>query len=330
MAEPVLELSEHELYFLPPGTPVIAPATRLEVEVDGEKRAFLARWDWAYSRAEGRGCQSILYRQENVEETDIFGGQSWILKPMDEVSDQEKLERMHDIISQKRLNRFWRAPDATYGIVFFPSGIASIYWGWENHLVESVSFQWSLNEPGNEISLCSRLEFLEYCQRFYADKNSKLNYALRWKNLTPKQRDEVAFGCENGTWEILRRVLMLVQKVVTHHYGVFLPDPRSTSSRWQFDHYRELPPKSKHFDAAKWAIRWRAAICEIVCPSFWCEEAYCVQQWRYYDLHRVNLCRLQCTIPTHHEALEAQLELRDFLRPHLPPSEIEALFRPEG
>ena len=323
MSDATLKLSQHELYFLPPGTPAVAEAIRMEVEINGERQMFLARLDWTYLEADKRGCLSMFCQREDVREVGVFGGMSWILKPLPPFSQQQKRERTREILELNNLNRYWRAPDASYGVTFRWNGIASIYWGWTNHKKESVSFRWNAIAERDVRLLASRQNFLQNCQQFHADENSSLNDALRWAELTEAQRDAIAFHCENGNWERLRQLFWLAQKVVTSRLGTF-PLPGADLSRWKFD---SPWPSVDAPSALEWSMRWRKALCNIVRPAFWNEEPLCVKEWRKTSKN-IPRCVVTCAVPTAHELLEAQLELRDFLRPHLPESEIEALLRP--
>ena len=316
MAQPVLELSEHELYFLPPGTPAVAPATRVEVEVEGEVRAFLARLEWmTYPDHPGRRFYWVFYRAEEGEVVLCDGASASVL------TIEKVRGLMTECVRSSRILRLWHPPDTIWQATFSKDG--GDYLVWREGEFDLIHFRWEQSWRETEFSSYPRSAFFEFCERLRADENSELSYALRWHEFTPEQKSERAFSCENGNWEDLRRVFALAQIVLVHHRGVF-QSHRSGESRWQFD-LRHSPSKTT---ARKWALRWRAAICEIMRPSFWLDEPLCHRDWRRKPLNE-NRCKVKCGIPTHHEFLEAQLELRDFLRPYLPAAAIEALMRPD-
>lgn len=173
MANETLELSEYELYFLPSGTAATAPATRVEVEVDGEKYEFLARL--------------VICRHER------------------------------DDINIHRL--FYRA--------------------WQNEVV----------------GICGSREVRSY-----------------EPSLTESEKD-----------------------LTTNDQATVI----------------------------RWIYCWRAAICEIMRPSFWRDEPEYMVSYRRSNREREKPFLIFRGQPTAHEFLEAQTELRDFLRPHLPDDEIE-------
>ena len=330
MPNETLELSEHELYFLPPGTPATAPATRVEVEVDGAMRVFLARLEWQYQNNDNRDFYLIFYCPAEDEKVGLLFHGACIKARTEALTSEEMRTWMRKSIQTSYSQRFWCPADKDFGIKFQSFGSADIEWRRDERHPKSVSFRWRLPDGIADFKLWPRNEFLRFCQQLYADEKSELNFALDWGKKSDQDKDALAFGCENGDWQQLQQLFSCAQKLITHYYGIF-PWPEQSASYWDFDRDWSNMSGSPEpcADAIAWANRWRAAICGVTNPSFWRNEPICVYRWRHHEPQRRKLLSVRCTMPTAHEVLEAQLELREFLRPHLPDYEIEALMRPE-
>ena len=323
----MLELSQHELYFLPPGTPATAPATRVEVEVDGKGRVFSARLILLKQNANQLNFYSIFYRDENVQDSGIFASGACLSA---EAIRQSNLSE-DDIIRKKAhypfAERYWYSPDGDYAIRFNVYSSA-IGWGCHRNRAEEQIIQ-SLQLPNKEKLLSySQTEFLKLCVEFHSSNSPELRFILKWRKLTTAQRNEIAFGCERGNWDELRHLFSLVQIIIVHHFNAFVGS--ANACVWRFDYARSatMGTKSECLIAVPWIELWRETLCEIFLPSFWIEEEYnCIYKWRRASAHKER-CEIYCSVPTHHELLEAQMQLREFLRPHLSDDSIDALMRP--
>ena len=323
MPEATLELSHAELTFVP-GTVAVGSARRVTVEVDGEQRQFLARLEFV--DVEGCDCISFFYREENADERDVFGREGYIVKPS-RLAPENSMEWMVRNIHPNTSRRFWSAPQNEYALAVNWAGWINIAWDGQDRYVNNLTFRCAVPWTQNKAGDYPRDEFERFCHQLREAPNSALNRALRWKDLSFEERDDLAFACQVGDWNGLRHLFSLAQIVVTHQCGHFPPLHRNRSY-WVFDK-SEQSKRIQQTQAFQHAERFRNAICQIVQPSFWIEEPNYVIKWRHNPFRQYYSCEVRCGTPSHHEVLEAQLQLREFLRPHLPADEIEALFMPE-
>lgn len=324
MPNETLELSNAELAFVP-DTPATAPATRVEVEINGKKRWFLVRLE--FIKIEECDCFSFFYREENAACHDIHGREGYLVKPSSLSADNMK------VFIPKHLDpnfswRFWSVPGKEWALAANWAGWIYIAWTGRDKRLDQIHFRclvpWNTNRFGD----FPRTQFESFCQQLYDDHDSPLACALRWKNLSFEQRDDIAFGCQNGNWKSLTRLLSLAQIVVTYQCGYF-PHAYQKKSRWVFDRDEIRAKRLGQTEAFQRLKRWRSAVCRIIQPAFWPEEPDFVTQWRHNPFRQHDVYQVECTMPTAHEVIEAQIELREFLRPHLSAEAIEALMRPE-
>ena len=303
MPDETLELSEHELYFLPPGTPATAPATRVEVEVDGEMGVFLARVELREYKDKGR-FTCVFYRREE--------GAEIIVESLDYVesfkSEEKKVRHICKSIQSEWKNRFWRSIDGKFGVIVSLE-VTRIFWLIKGRMIDSEVLNPDFLCSMSEVFSWPQHDFVAYFDELYADKDSELNYALRWHETLSQKKDLVAFKCQNGDWDQLRHFLSLTQIIVVHRCGGF-PAPYFDRSYGLID--RSWVSSSRNQGAARakaitWADRWRDVICGIMRPSFWENEPRCVSGWRRRNQKVRDLCTISCGIPTHHEVLEAQI-----------------------
>ena len=321
MSNATLELSEHELYFLPPGTPATAPATRVEVNFGGEKRAFLARLVF---REIFEDCELyyVFYRDETNIDGSVFAVSiPFMLGYSPELNDID----LYEILEGSSL-RFWHRAESPFGIQISSTGHGEVNWRNHGFQVAVQGFQWDKLWINDTFNHCLQEEFLRFCERLCYDENSELKRAVQWNALSPKQKDDIAFGCENGDWKTLHRLFVCAQIVVVYNRGDF-PNPKENDSFWRLDD--DSAKRKNRVSLDTWAMRWQAALCGIIRPLFWLNDPVYVWNWRHNDTKYSARNTVRCSAPTAHELLEAQLELRDFLRPHLSTAEIEALMRPE-
>lgn len=241
MSQPTLTLSEHELYFLPPGTPATAPASRVEVEVNGEMRVFLARLEWQSPNVNDRDVYFVFYCSAHEEKEVVLVNENRIKLKKSVLTMEEERQRICQWIECGHKERFWHPLDASFGVKFKSFGFADIEWRRGERRPESVCFEWHLPAEAETFKMWSRGDFLRYCQQLYQDENSELNFALNWGEKSADARDAVAFGCKHGDWQELRQLLSCVQKLITLRYGVF-PRPKSEVSYWDFDLLGQIHP----------------------------------------------------------------------------------------
>ena len=299
-------------------------------------RAFLARSEMYQSRSQSK-CAIHLFCREDCENAVVYkgiiGSTNWLLKIPQPQTALEIADSVEFLVRCPNVNRYWRAPDGEFGASFNSSGQAFLHSNDKASSVDIVRFQAAENQREMEdFALWNQSTFLEFCHRLYADERSTLRYALKWRGLNEAEKDATAFGCSNGDWAMLCHAISLAQKIATYKHGIF-PLNRRSQSKSKVDSvlFRRdwtCPPKGSA--ACILFGTYGSMICDIVKPSFWFDEPLCHRDWRANSPKSQRyLLEICCTMPTAHEFLEAQLELRAFLRPHLTADEIEALMRPE-
>ena len=339
MPNETLELSPHELYFLPPGTAATAPATRVEVEVRNEKY-------WIAARLELRGHLDrldqyrVFWQPDGIKDARVFVTHITVKGGTDSASDAlRQIRRCIDLGSV----RLWRSPDEKFGVEVSTENYGRIELRKDGRRVEMETFSWEHKWTNQEFASLPQHEFLELLQEAYDNKNSSLWPVLRWCELTTGGKNEVAFGCQNGNWQELTRLFVCAQIVIYRECCPFpyLMDGRrikpahkgakpvfqTHEAEWQWFFDEPLEATETSALERKWRVRWQDALCQIMRPNFWPDEPIYNLNWRRSH-YNYGSCRGACKMPTAHEFLEAQLELREFLRPHLPADEIEQLLLP--
>ena len=341
MSTSILELSEHELYFLPPGTPAVGEATRVEVEIRGEKFWITARLELS-GRLDRLDQYRVFWRPDGLEDSRVFASQITVAGGPDSAFDA--LGRIHHCIDMGSV-RLWRAPDAAFGVEVSTENYGHIELRRGGRRVGMETFSWEHRWTNHEFASLLQAEFLQLLQSNYDNKNSSLWPVLRWCELTDDEKNGVAFGCQNGNWQQLNRLFACAQIAI---YGECGPFSYLMDGRWLKPAHKGAKPVFQAHEAAwlwffdeplqvsqpssverKWRARWRDALCQIVRPNFWPDEPIYNLNWRRTH-YNYGSCRVECRMPTAHEARQAQLELREFLRPHLSQAEIEALFVPDA
>ena len=337
MPQPTLELGPHELFFAASNTPARAPAERIEAK-GKPKRAFLARLEWFERDAQRSDVYQIFLRPEDAPDAPIISCRmSSPPRPKKQIEippldAKKRLSWLKQSVKLERFARLWHPDGAPWGLSLNSDGIAEVYWpDRDDNAPESLTFRWrgpiQSAAPDDELAQIDlqswpQNEFTAFCQSLYDDADSDLRGALKWHDTAPTARDAVAFGCQLGDWEQLRHLLRCALIVVTHECGISPSYARGQS-------YRQIDFLTRAEDRANvWFNRLRAAICEVVRPSFWPDEPIYVYAWRSARAHDDGRNLVECGVPTAHELVEAQVELRAWLRPHLAEAQIEALFVP--
>ncbi|BCM93374.1 hypothetical protein IAD21_05265 [Abditibacteriota bacterium] len=319
-----LTLTPHELFALPPDTPATGPAIRVEVTWRDEP-AFFALARLVYIRAAGQGYKSkgdiyrIFLRDEQRAEDAIFGRGQIFLKEEDcLLSEEELLRRISNSVNRGGFTRFWKSPELPYCLALNSLGRGFVI-SQRDQKASGGDFQveeWDRNRFWE----WDTNEFHSFCQKLVSDSESELNVFLRWQKLSPEEKTSLATTCELGDLEQLKHLLTWVLQLVVYHFGSYpYVYGNGQSSFW---HYTREIPTMYDRPAVFFARRWQNVIFGIVRPNFWKPPP--TLYWPALDTMIV------CETPTAHEFLEAQLGLREFLRPHLSVGEIEALLSPES
>ena len=178
MSEATLTLSPHELYFLPPGTPATAPATRVEVEGEGEMRVFLARWirdadDWCV----------LFYRGENSEEILTHSGRiSGDVLAANAANRDDEISFIINFVMPPPILRYWCSGDKEYGIIVEKKGRVRVI---VRRKINSKPITFGIKIPwdAEEFADYPQREFIDFFQSMSDNANSVLNLALRWEDL---------------------------------------------------------------------------------------------------------------------------------------------------
>ncbi len=335
MSSPLtLELTRHELFSLPPDTPAIGEAFR--VEVSSSKRptfVALARLVMLYPRRNETNAHDhyrVFFRREEGPENEIFSSErvDYVVNAAKDSSPHETLlKRLREGANEEKVFRYWQPPDLTFGLVLKSTG-----WGAmlnSGSLSGWPDFRWHLDQDKAQFWKWNTHEFQEVCRQLVLDPDSEFNFFLKWENLSEAEKSAFVTTCRCGDWNLLLRLFTWVLQLITHHFGPF-PDPEEnpTNSSWNFSTSRT--EARDDWPALSFAQRWRNALFAIVQPSFWpAPEPDICLMWRYRKTSGIEN-GVRCEIPTQHEVLEAQFGLREFLRPHLSAEEIEALFSIEN
>ena len=322
MSEATLTLGEHELYFLPSGTPATAPATRVEIDFGGKKRTFLTRLVFREIFDDCDLCY-LFYCDETNTDGSVFAVSTTFMSGASPDLDDDDID-VYEMIEGDSL-RLWHSAESPFGIQVSSFNRGEVHWRNRGVQIAVQGFEWDRLWIRSAFNRCSQAKFLKFCERLCCDEDSELKRAVRWNDLSSEQKDGTAFGCENGDWKTLYRLFACAQIVVVYNGGNF-PTPKENNSFWRLDDYSAK--RKNRVSRDTWAMRWQAALCKIFRPLFWSNDPVYVWNWRNNDPKYKERNVVRCANPTHHEFLEAQVELREFLHPHLPAEEIEALMRP--
>lgn len=325
-----LELSRHELFSLPPDTPAVGEAFRVEVTSD-KRPAFWALARMVFSRGRShrliedgriRDTYWVFFRDEERPYDEIFAGYTVKLVSGETPTPEELLKQITKGANAPILTRFWQAPDFHFGLSLRTDGQGSILdnAGRKDWLRD---FYWGNEEDGEQIWAWNTREFQEFCRQMVVDPTSQFNFILRWDRSTPDEKTAISTRCEISDWNNLLRLFTWALQLVTHYFGPYWDENRSNS--WWDCTY--LVPRHYDCPAVFFARRWQEVLFAIVRPAFWPKEQPCQRRWRRSDDAGVE-DSVTCEVPTMHEVLEARFRLREFLRPHLSAEEIEALLVP--
>ena len=322
MSSLTLTLSPAELFFLPAGTPATTPAQRLHITPpEGEPFDVLARLvqilplekndAWLYYRDQRRPDNEILGVGHVCLGCSTCDGK---LSAPDALT--KKIAKQTS--SRHGISRYWIPLNGDFAVELQNEGpiIVAI----KPHERDAQIPISNAPEPDLKHSLAqwdnSQLE--QFCQELSQRENSSLNRFLHWNSLSDAEQKAAVSTLQHGDWDTMIQMLRLVLKLYLNAFG--LPAARIFVTN---------PDRHKgETTVNKYLSRWRDTLLQIFSPAFLEENPPYVRQLR-------NQLGLQLEIfsnirPSSHEVLEAQLQLREFLTPHLGKSEIEALFRTDN
>ena len=315
MSSSTLTLSPHELFFLPPNTPATAPAEQLLVKPEkGEAYSVLFRLVQILPLKDNDAW--LYFRDERHSEDEIRGGGHVCLGCSTCDGDKATPEAISEqIAADYGTLRYWVSPGREFGIALSSdSSITVSTRPFDQNAQETVSdYGSSLDAVGK----WSSEEVAAFCSSIWTPKRSPSRHVLHWQRLSKAERATVRVPSSLEDRERLLDLLHDVLLLQCHHFKL----PHYGRAR---TFAAELPSKRPQSPADEWANRLRRALLDILAPTPGFPTFPKPTPRVRRDLWDGVVCSEQ---PTHHELIEAQCQLREFLAPHLSPDEIEALFR---
>lgn len=318
MLEAMLTLSRAELFFLPADTPATAPAQWLQIVRKGSKPfSALVRLvqilplekndAWLYFRDEGRADDEI-----------ISGGRICLgCKNCDDKGATTEFIAKR-IARSSHVSRYWAPPNGEFGIELHKEG--QIVVATKPH-DRNAHVRVGNPPDGHQMGSMarwpnSRVE--DFCQELLSRDDSPLKRFFDWRSLSDAEQKAAVSTVQHGDWEEMIQMLQLALELRNHAFGLHPYDGAEIFVANLHHQKAETP-------ADKYLFRWRDALLQIFAPAFLEETLPYVGEVR----QKLGLQQYVSSksVPTHHEALEAQVQLREFLAPHLSKGEIEALFR---
>ncbi|HEX9997793.1 MAG TPA: hypothetical protein VGB45_11660 [Abditibacterium sp.] len=318
MSSFTLTLSPAELFFLPAGTPATAPAQRLQITPkEGEPFHVLARLVQILPLEKNDAW--LYYRDERRPSDEIIGGGHVCLgcSTCDgKHSTPEGIAKQ--IAGQRRILRYWMPPSGEFAIQLQDD--RPIVMATKPH-DRNVQIPIS-NAPERDVKSSllhwDHFQVEQFCLDLCKRDNSPLNQFLRWQSLSDTEQKAAVSTLQYGDWEQMIQMLKLVLNLHLHAFGL-------SGAMFYVTNPGRQKPKTP---ADKYLLRWRDTLLQVFSPAFLKENPPYVRQLRQQlGLQQEIFSNL---MPTHHEVLEAQMQLREFLAPHLSKSEIEALFRTDN
>ena len=173
---------------------------------------------------------------------------------------------------------------------------------------------------------------VELLQQELSAPDSRGQFAVHWEQLNFEERADFLVRCHQGSYSQMRRLLhnVLVHAVQTD------ADFEECSWVCHINHkidahskiwLRNSSPRQQDFIETPHLRNWRRALTAWFAPRFiqtLAPEHQSAWIWRDHIRDR-SLCTVSTEIPTHHERLEAALELRDWARGKVPDELLETL-----
>jgi hypothetical protein len=157
----------------------------------------------------------------------------------------------------------------------------------------------------------SSAEFESQMRELWNNPESRLRFEVNWHHLSDDARDALAFRCENGSWDEFIRLLRLA---LIARVGLERGEVLGEVS-WQVFCYAPVSVSlgGNHiWPDDPFLAAWRAALFSFFRPVFarvqgFDEDIYDCIKSHFFSSRPANWVRAQ---PSHHEMLEAQLELQ--------------------
>ncbi len=232
------------------------------------------------------------------------------------------------------LARFWTTEEnGNTTLLKFWAGDLGVIMGQKHSLVAPSSiehFRWKRRRMEPEIAKLqilrtTNLNFRRQIRALLNNEESEMRIALRWVNLSEREKDEIAFACESGSWAQLREVAAWVLTVRLAHQKRRCEQ----TSVWRLAAYESIEVRNNPgLDGDEALAFWHIALAEAFGARGLSISGMKIESmphglWGYIDSNQQS--KISVAPPTMHEAMEAQLKLRDWADENCAPDEAARL-----
>lgn len=261
----------------------------------------------------------------------IYRGSKPPLTPAEaEVFDWESVARAYrEHKYSRQLSRYWKTETEDQTILFKidTDGYGALipHEEWEDRTGLFTRILWKARNRFVEVSgrdlrflKTSNADFCATLEDLWRTSDGEFQFARRWLDLDEFARDELAFACDNGDWEELRRVAEWVFKIRISREK--LGD--ESGAIWHFAAYGDVEVENfptLHDDGA--LRMWREVLTTVFGTRHvdgrgvkYGELPECLLN--YFDEHERSFVGTEPS--SMHELLEVRLKLRDWANAHLP------------
>ena len=300
---------------------------RFEFAVDDNKFVALCR------RARFVRAEETEYGRENyfyeIGESRAVFVSSYALFPLPPSTTIENYSRGHGLFRPFHPHQATR-----YGAKIFRDGTGSWFYRTQDKkgdlgFLSQSPFRLMAEPNLTEFLKLPQAEFLDLCAQQWNSPASELRASYEFDQLSLAERDAQVLACGNGDANEMRLLMNLLAHAIWSEAArlelQFSDDYENTVwFNWQSDEsYRVGEDEGSRY-LNRLYQSWRAAIFRVLEPRYIGQESLThIQSWLGQARHP-----LSCVVesPTHHEQLEAQLQLREWAKQHLAEDERNELF----
>ena len=235
------------------------------------------------------------------------------------IGKEDEPKFLVDLISRGAvLARHWRHPDlplavrlnssqSTRGVELFPLQMSQ---------EDAYKYEDPLQLSPDELLDWPIEKIHDSIERQFADENSELQVAWNWAQIPRNERFKAFFA--RPEW----RGFLHLMRCILISQAFLSPVITQSGATWRFleDHVEYIQVKSKppQFLDSKRCKIWLQAILDIYQRRETQTSAPIKMLFAHYNFRPIY--PIICSPPTHHEMLEARLQLHEWARAHLPPS----------
>ncbi len=219
---------------------------------------------------------------------------------------------------------------ARYGAKIYPDGTGEWFYRTQDKkgnlgFLSQSPFRFGDEQTALEFLKLPQAEFLDLCAQQWDSPASELRASYEFDRLSLAERDAQVLSCENGDGDELRRLVDLLAHLIwTERVEAQLQFEGEFENVIGLDlqtgdllYCREDQIRAR---LNRLQRAWRKAILRVVAPVYIGQAVLPMHIEHWLKQGRVSL-RVLVQSPTHHELLEAQLQLRDWARENLSPAE---------